>query len=705
MEQNNHYIKINPETTGNYLASGGSLQKLSPFFEERPSQVQLTIDICKTFNSNGIAAFEAGTGVGKSFAYLLPSIIWAQNNNHRVVISTGTINLQQQLIEKDIPFAKKILNTDIKATLIKGRQNYICKRRLYEAVNEPDLFDDENEQLIKIEQWVKNSDTGSKNDLPFMPNESIWQRINSESDACMGNKCFYNNSCFVMKVKKQASESKILVVNHHLLFADIEARMYGMGYDDTAVLPPYKRLVFDEAHGIENAATSFFSETITKFKLAKQLNMFYRQKKGAEAGHLFTLEALSSQGNLINEILSQISIIKLSMQDLDSVALVLLENEYTFRLTVSTEPLFNNIFVAMDKLKNIIENFTGNVRMIIEGIPEKDRENPEVWECKQMLRRIENIGILCKKFVSWSEYPDTVFWLEKNKFSSTFSKKFGETFFVKFIQTPLEIASKMNIGVFEPMDSVICTSATLRTGNSFDFWSSRSGLFYTDKERVFTGVYDSPFPYKTNVKLCIANDAPAPNSYGFQDFLEMSVPKLINAANGRTLVLFTSYDSLKKTWEVSLNSSLCKGIKLLKQGDDDRFRLLESFKIDESSVLFATDSFWEGIDVPGESLSHVIIAKLPFHVPSDPVFAARCEDIERRGGNPFMELSIPDAVIKFRQGFGRLMRRASDKGIVTVLDKRIYANSYGKIFISSIPDVNVFVCSINQCVEEIKKDL
>lgn len=703
MEQGTSIIKIDSTQASSYLSKGGVLEKLSTNFEERPSQINLTKDICQAFNNNGIGIFEAGTGVGKSFAYLIPSMLWAISNNQRVVISTGTINLQQQIFEKDIPFAKKIINQDIKAVLLKGRQNYICKRRLFDALNEVDLFTEEDDELKKIEKWSLVTETGSKNDLPFMPSEAVWQRINSESDACMGNRCMYKNSCFVMKMRKLAGEAHIIVVNHHLLFADIEARLQGAGYEDTVVLPPYKRLILDEAHGIENAATSFFSESLSKFRFIKQLNLLYRQKKGAAAGHIFTLEALSNNGELTNDVLVFIQQIKAHMQDLDDIALNFLGDEYTVRLTQKNVNLASDVLLAMNKLHVEIADFSGLVRKIIEGIPEEDRDIPAVWEAKQVLRRIEDIGILCNNFVNWQEHPETIFWFEKNRFSSNMSKKISDQIYVRFIQTPLEIASKMVAGVFEPLNTVVCTSATLQIGNNFSYWMNRSGVNFVDKERIIIGDYPSPFEYTKNTQLLITSDSPNPSSYNFQSFLEDAIPKLINSSQGRSLILFTSYDSLKKAWEVAVSSSLCKGITILKQGDEDRFKLLEHFKKDTQSVLFATDSFWEGVDVPGESLSHVIIVKLPFRVPSDPVFAARSEAIEQRGGSPFMELSVPDAVIKFRQGFGRLMRHGNDRGIVTVLDNRLFASRYGQIFLTSIPKINIKKISLQECVNQIKK--
>jgi len=286
-------VKLDIKETSGYLSSGGPLSKISEFFEERPSQIELVKKITESFNENSVGVFEAGTGVGKSFAYLIPSMLWALANKERVVVSTGTINLQQQLAEKDIPLAEKIIGKRIKSVLVKGRQNYVCLRRLSDAVNDRELFSEDTEVLNKISSWAKETGSGSRSDLSFNPPENVWQRVNSEADACMGMRCQNREKCFVMKVRKEASDANLLVVNHHMLFADIESRMEGAGYDDTAVLPPYKRVVFDEAHGIEDAATSFFSNSITRFRILKQLNLLYRQRKSSATGFLFTLSALS----------------------------------------------------------------------------------------------------------------------------------------------------------------------------------------------------------------------------------------------------------------------------------------------------------------------------------------------------------------------------------------------------------------------------
>ena len=676
--------KTDPDAAAFYLSKDGPLAKRSENYEERPSQIELVKEITKAFNNGSIGVFEAGTGVGKSFAYLIPSILWAVNNKERVVISTGTINLQQQLFEKDIPAAQNITGQKIKAVLVKGRQNYVCLRRLGDAVDEPSLFEDDNEMIGRIDDWAQTSETGSRSDLSFNPPDTVWNRVNSESDACMGGRCPYREKCFVMRVRKDAADANLLVVNHHLLFADIESRMNGAGYEDAAVLPPYKRIVFDEAHGIEDSATSFFSESFTRFKVMKQINLLYRQWRGTRAGFLVQAAAVSSAEDFTDMADDRGEKVKEAVTLLDQVSVLLLENDYNVRIHEGNAESFSEIFDAIAKLHGAIGVFNDMVREVLEKIDEKDADIPAVWEAKTVLHRLESAVVLCNDFVHWDEHPDKVFWMQKVRMPP---KTPGEepVIFVQFYQTPLDIAPMMNKGVFEPMETVVCTSATLRTENNFGYWMRRTGASFVDKERLVSKAFESPFPYETNVLFGVPSDAPFPDSSYYQSYVESTVPKLIEAAGGRTLVLFTSYDSLKYTYNTTSAALNGKGITFFKQGDDDRFRLLEKFKEDTQSVLFATDSFWEGVDVPGDSLSQVIIVKLPFAVPNDPVFAARSEDLEKKGGNPFMQLSVPQAVIKFRQGFGRLVRRGDDRGVIIVLDRRIVEKRYGKMFTTSVP--------------------
>jgi ATP-dependent DNA helicase DinG len=678
-----------------YIASlldeTGPLSALNPNYEIRPTQITLASSIARAFNKGSIGVFEAGTGVGKSFAYLLPAMLWAATNNDRVVISTGTINLQQQLIEKDIPVATKIIGMPIKAVLIKGRQNYACLRRLAEALQdsrqERDFFEDESAELEKIEVWTHVSPDGSKSDLSFMPREQVWSRICSESDACMGMRCAFHETCFVMRVRKEAASASILVVNHHLLFADLEARMGGAGYDDTAVLPPFHRIVFDEAHAMEDAATSFFSEYFTRFKLQKQLNILYRVRRGSIGGNLILLERLSSAGGMVQEALAAINAVKDCYVGVEDAAMDLLTDSYSWRLSEATEARAQDLLARLSVLRKHVSTVAGIMRTVLEGVDEQYLDDPIVWESKFSLKRLEFIGTLALHFTEWGERKESVFWIEKVKLSGR-AVKGGEgvLWYPRFVQTPLSVAPMMRDGVFEPLSTVICTSATLRIARSFDYWMRRSGVTLMDPDTVSSGVFDSPFPYRTNVLFAIPDDGPLPEEQGFQAWVETAIVSLLQSSAGHALVLFTSYESLRSACELARSTLAPLGMTILKQGDDDRARLLETFRNDESSVLFATDSFWEGVDAPGDTLLHVIIVKLPFRVPNDPVHSARSEAIERAGGNPFMELSLPEAVIRFRQGFGRLMRRKTDHGVVTVLDRRVLTKRYGRLFTDSVPE-------------------
>ncbi|WP_022930773.1 ATP-dependent DNA helicase [Treponema bryantii] len=685
-EEKVEYKSVDELEAGNYISNGGALSKISDSFEERPVQVELLQNIVHAFNENKIAVFEAGTGVGKSYSYLIPSVLWALINHERVIISTGTINLQQQLCEKDIPAVEKIVGKKFKYVLMKGRQNYICLRRLNDAVSILDLFEGESDELKKIAEWAQSSPTGSRSDMTFMPSENVWTKINSESDACMGKKCPFFGQCFVMKVRKEAATANIIVVNHHLLFADIESRLSGAGYEDAAVLPPYHHIVFDEAHGIENAATSFFSESVNRFKLNKLINQMYRKRKNSEYGHLCSLAVLSSNEEKAQDAFDLTNKIKLSLTNVEIAAKDLLANEYTKRLYEGSVRDFGPLLVAIGELSRSLGSFTGMIREVMEGIEEDDKDAPCYWESKVILRHLESYVILLKNFSVWDEKRDDVFWIQKKRLPPDMIRDGADPDYITLTQTPLDISHLMNDGVFEQMSSVICTSATLKTGHDFSYWMRRTGVTFAGEDRILKGEYPSPFPYNKNMLFAVPNDAPTPDNIQFQQWVEMALPRLIQAAAGRTLVLFTSYESLKSAHRTTAASLRSFTGRIMKQGDDDNGKLLEIFKKEKESVLFATDSFWQGVDIPGESLSQVIIVKLPFTVPNDPVFVARAEAIEKRGGSSFMELSVPEAVIKFRQGIGRLIRRSDDKGVVVVLDRRVYEKRYGSIFITSMPE-------------------
>ncbi len=479
-----------------------------------------------------------------------------------------------------------------------------------------------------------------------------------------------------MKLKKEAEAASVLVANHHILFADLSVRAEGFGYQGTAVLPSYDNIIIDEAHGIEDAAQSFFSNDISRFTLHRQINLLYRFRRGKQAGILSGIVAISKKAELFTSIINLLEVCTASFSVLEEKALQILQNVQSKGLSQTASDEAGDILSLIDTFFQNINNLNIKLESLINSADEDKDEEDYIREGFVILRRLKKMASVMENFLNRTEFPNDVFWFEKIKTSQ------GEA--VRFIQTPLNLAPIMRRSVFMPMATVICLSATLKIGEDFNFWLNRSGLYNFTEKEIITGFFPSPFPYEKNVVFNIPTDMPMPDEIRFQEAVNETVLSLLEITQGKTLILFTSYDSLQKTCDY-VRGHIDEDIKILKQGEADRMQLLDKFKEDVSSCLFATSSFWAGVDVPGESLSHVILVKLPFAVPTEPIFKARSDLIERAGGNSFMQLSVPEAVVQFRQGFGRLMRSNTDRGIVTVLDKRILVKRYGSIFIQSIP--------------------
>jgi len=678
-------IRLKPEAISAALGPGGAVSRRLPAYEIRESQLELMHLIVRGFNDDALVAAEAGTGVGKSFAYLLPSLSYAAANDERIVISTATITLQEQLYQKDIPLVTGALKKEIKTVLIKGRGNYLCRRRLDDAIREPSLDDEERAQTENIARWAETTGNGSRSDLSFMPPESLWSRVCSEADTCMNMRCGERERCFVMLLRREASDARILVVNHHLLFADLAARRDGAGYDTAVVLPPYRRVIIDEAHTVEDAATSFFSREFSRLGIYRQLGRLYR-RRGASRRGLFPrlLSLLPMAGEeLADRIEEELERIRSAADSLDEAALELCGTDGVFRLTPQRDGAIRGKlspeFVSLRKHLNSLAAF---VRDLLEGVPEEAKEESAVWEIRSVLRRLDTVGAVCSSFIEYQENPHDVMWIERR-----LGKAGGrEPPWAVFTVTPVDVAPSLKEALFEPSKTVICVSATLTTGKSFEYWKNRAGLNLIPDREILTGVFPSPFPYDSKVLLAAPQNAPLPTEPGYGAFVDTAAAALAEISGGSALILFTSYSALKSAHEAALPSLQKLGIRVLKQGDDDRNRLLSSFLEDKNSVLFATDSFWEGVDAPGDTLRLVILCRLPFKSPSDPVFQARCEAVESRGENSFMSLSLPEAVMKFKQGFGRLMRRSSDHGVVVVLDGRLLKKRYGENFLRSLPE-------------------
>lgn len=677
------------------LEVGGAIANRLSKYESRPSQLDLMRLIIKGFNTDSVVCAEAGTGVGKSFAYLLPAMAYAILNKERVLISTATITLQQQLYDKDIPLVSGILKKPVKAVLIKGRSNYLCLRRLQDALHEGDLdLEQQAEQLETIVRWSETTSSGSKAELPFLPDENLWSRICSEPDLCLAMHCPERERCFVQALKREAADAQILVVNHHLLFADLAARSDGAGYEQTVVLPPYQRIILDEAHTMENSATSFFSETFSRMSLLRLLGRLYRKKRMQSFGLAVRLASLLTAEQFLETIDGAVQTVKDAMDQLDHSALALLGEEGVLRLKPEKKELLNSqLLPAMRELRQSISKLCGHLHSALDTLDEDLQDDPLVWEIKAIIRRIEQIGSVCGSFMEYDEKPESVFYLEL----MNGRRNDG---FTRFSITPIVIANALQEALWSQFKTIICVSATLTIDNRFDYWKRRVGLEFGSDRSVLSGIYPSPFPYDRAVLLAAPTDSPLPDEPGYDAFVNSAVTKLIGASGGSALVLFTSYMALQHAYDYARQELQGLGIRCLKQGDQDRSRLLQDFLQDESSVLFATDSFWEGVDAPGNTLRLVILCRLPFRIPNDPVYEARCEAIEQQGRSAFMELSLPEAVMKLKQGFGRLMRTSTDHGVVAILDGRILKKRYGSLFIRSLPETRQAFAEFAQIVEK-----
>jgi ATP-dependent DNA helicase DinG len=710
--------KLQPRRIRAALEAGGAIARRLESFELRPSQLDLMELIIQAFNDDALAAAEAGTGVGKSFAYLLPAMTYALDNDERIVISTATITLQQQLYEKDIPLMIAALGKKIKTVLVKGRGNYLCRRRFEDAVREPGILEEEQNLLQGVLAWAGTTRTGSRSDLSLMLPETLWGRINSEADLCMGMRCPERERCFMLALRKECADARILVVNHHLLFADLAARYQGAGYDNTVVLPPYRRVVIDEAHTIEGAATSFLSQSFSRVSIYRHLGRLYRRRLVPPTGLLprfAALNGLDLDDPRIAVPIGRIQKIRDAVDALDAAALELCRDGGTFRFGPSQDRLIRALASGpLQELRRELLFFLNAMGELLEQFPPEEEDDPAAWEIRAVLRRLEAAGTLCASFSAYQDHQAEVLWVERHTRAGSASGPWAQ-----LTVTPLDVAPVLRNALFAPNKTVVCVSATLTVAASpgldageqagirgaFAYWMNRIGINLVANREMRFGCFPSPFPYEQAVLLAIPSDAPLPDQGRYQSFVDQAAMRLAETAGGSALILFTSYEALGSAYRYAKPVLEQQGIRCLKQGDDDRTRLLQTFLADESSVLFATDSFWEGVDAPGNTLRLVILCRLPFKAPNDPVFEARCEALEKKGRNAFMELSLPESVMKFKQGFGRLIRGSGDHGVVAVLDGRVLRKRYGAYFLQSIPKTRTGFGEFSSLLREVERFL
>ena len=622
-----------------------------------------------TFKRGGIALIEAGTGTGKTLAYLIPALAAGE----RVIVSTATKNLQEQLYRKDIPFLQQIIPRKFQATCMKGRANYVCLHKLKRAEETPILHGlEELDYFDEIREWAAKSETGDRAELTDLPEDlSFWSQIDARAESCLGQKCPEFEACFVTRMRQKALESDVVIVNHHLFCADLALR----GGDYGAVLPDYSTAVFDEAHELEDVAASYFGTSVSNFRI-NELIQDAQKVVVAEPGQADELTRTTAR------LAQRADMFWLSFRGDDSgdnggeggpyqqarryrrAGTNPLDGRYT--LTSSrflrrdrdgslTATAAGEAYIA---LVSALDLFIGALSLIKDSPPEVDN----------VARRAQSLKFDLDFIITASD-PAFVYWYERR----------GRGIFLN--ATPIDVSGILDEKLFGNVRSTVLTSATMATGDNFSFIKSRLGI--RDATQVIIG---SHFDFRRQAVLYLPNRMPDPRSSEFMDASVEEIVRIIEATRGRAFVLFTSAASMRDAYERVRDRI---DFPCLIQGQGSKTGLLDRFRNTKGAVLFATSSFWQGVDVQGDALSCVIISKLPFAVPSDPVVAARQKHIDENGGNSFYEYSVPEAIISLKQGLGRLIRSVNDRGVLSILDPRLKTKAYGRVFLQSLPPCHV----------------
>lgn len=692
-----------------YFEKKGVLAGRFDEFEYRDEQYQMAETIQRGLNSETKVIVEAGTGTGKTLAYLIPAIEWGIKNKKKVVITTNTINLQEQLLNKDLPIVATVLEDEFKYILVKGRGNYLCNRKLYhvatgDTIDFSELTQNQKEQLTEVIKWGAKTESGDKSELHFEIDYGVWELFQSESDSCVGNRCPFKESCFFLKAREEKKEADVLVTNHHMYFSDLAIRKE-IGFNtEYSILPEYGLVVFDEAHNIEKVARDYFSYEVSRYGFTRVMNQIRNSDK-KKIGSLDLLVSYLKQQDyegkkgiereLENDIVLRHSAVFTAGRNFFSFLIDIYSKggygNITYRLKES-ELKKQNYYLQLNNLKEelILEasSFLKKVNSIISKIKDLEDKDGHIIDFSKHIDKLENF-IFNLKFITSMDRDEFIYWVEVN----------GGKNNSKLVATPLKVGEELQNSLYENLEQMIFTSATIAVGDDFSYFKESIGL----EEEVVEKVIMSPFDYNKQMYTYIPKDILDPNNVKFLDEILEFVKSLIYIMRGRTFLLFTSYSTLNYVYYMIKDELEKNGLNLLIQGQLPRTKLIELYKNIQNPVLFGTDSFWEGVDIKGEQLSSVIIVKLPFKVPNDPVTEAIIEDFERNNKNSFMDFQIPESIIKFKQGIGRLIRGKQDRGIVTILDNRIITKKYGKYFMEAIPTNNIKAIDREEILKDIEK--
>jgi predicted DnaQ family exonuclease/DinG family helicase len=689
-------VRVDPDSLAGVMREGGALSQGYDGYEERSGQVAMTAKVSGAFNDAEIILAEAGTGTGKSIAYLVPAVVWAESAQERVVISTNTKNLQEQLFFKDIPLIGQVLDIPFRAVILKGRGNYICLHRWQrlQETQERYLSQDIRALVLPTAAWLLETTTGDLSETGFysrMAESGLLERISSDSISCAGPRCPDRDTCFVNRIRRAAQKAHIVIVNHSLVFSDMVA--------EGGVLGPYSRIVFDEAHNIEKVALNYLGVTISYYRIRRILNRLHGT---ADQGHGLlamidewakaaakTIDGHKNDRATVTDAVEAVKEVRRSIRDFfEHLHAAVRAEAATARDGHDGKLRYDEDTRVFSDCSEAVDDFLTTVSRLIRALEDiaivlGGVNDALLADREEVITDLEKSQVDLQAVVD-----DTQFLMEargRNVFWFSYSDD-AVPYTLKVQSAPLDIAEKLATGLYDNLETIVLTSATLTVARSFSYIRDRLGLDLDSRERVAEFIAASTFDYQTQSLVVMPTFLPSPKSEHFIDSTSEVIRELALRIRRGMLVLFTSRGHLHRAYNELRDPLAHGGVSLMAQGiDGSRNLLLRRFRDEKTSVLFGTDSFWEGVDVPGSALELLVIVRMPFAVPTEPVIQAQMEEVARAGGNPFMDFSVPEAAIKLRQGAGRLIRHRSDRGAVVVLDNRIVTTRYGGVFRQCLP--------------------